>query len=225
LSDPTRPGLVRFAAPIDGVVITRSALSGEGVSAGTSILTIGDFSAVQIEGELPEGLLDMVGSAPNAKVRVRRGVGARAEVIAEGTVRFISPVIDSTKRTAHLIVDVDNSSGLLRQGQFVDLAVVLRSSDSAVVIPASAIVKEGPLQYVFIKDGKGENEYYQKRDIATGVRDDRVIEITSGLVPGDVIVVNGAFGISQLRGFVPGTPEPAPAAPAGKTGDGHGHTH
>ncbi len=226
LGDPTRPGLVRFAAPIDGVVITRSALSGEGVSAGTSILTIGDFSAIQIEGELPEGLLDRVSSAQNAKVRVRRGVGNSTEVIAEGMVRFISPVIDATKRTAHLIVDVDNAPGLLRQGQFVDLAVVLRSNDSAVVIPASAIVKEGPLQYVFIKDGKGENEFYQKRDIATGVRDDRVVEITSGLVPGDVIAVNGAFSISQLRGFVPGAPEPAPTTPAaGTSGDGHGHTH
>ena len=140
--------------------------------------------------------------------------------------RFISPVIDATKRTAHLIVDVDNSLGLLRQGQFVDLAVVLRSNDSAVVIPASASVKEGPLQYVFVKDGKGENEFYQKRDIATGVRDDRVVEIKSGLVPGDVIAVNGAFSISQLRGFVPGAPEPAQAAPANKkSGDGHRHTH
>ena len=177
---------------------------------------------MQVEGELPEGLLDRLGSAQGAEVRIRRGVSAASDVVADGIVRFISPVIDATKRTAHLIVDVNNAPGLLRQGQFVDLAVVLSTNDSAVVVPVSAIVKEGPLQYVFVKEGKAENVVFKKRDIATGVRDDRVVEIKQGLVPGDVIVVSGAFSVSQLRGFVPGAPEPAEPA---KSGDDHGHTH
>ena len=222
LGDQTRPGLVRFTAPIDGVVISRSAVPGAGVSAGVAIVTIGDFTSVQVEGELPEGLLDRLGSAQGAEVRIRRGVSAASDVVADGIVRFISPVIDATKRTAHLIVDVNNAPGLLRQGQFVDLAVVLSTNDSAVVVPVSAIVKEGPLQYVFVKEGKAENVVFKKRDIATGVRDDRVVEIKQGLVPGDVIVVSGAFSVSQLRGFVPGAPEPAEPA---KSGDDHGHTH
>ena len=222
IADPERPGVVRFTSPIDGVVVRRAAVSGEGVSAGTAILTVGNFGAVQVEGELPEGLIDRVASAPSAKVRVRRGVGPTSETIAEGTVRFISPVIDASKRTAHLLVEVDNPSGALRQGQFVDLAVVLSTNEAAVVVPISAIVKEGPLQYVFVKEGKGENEVFKKRDVATGVRDDRVVEIKQGLVPGDVIAVSGAFSISQIRGFVPGGPEPAVPE---KSGDGHGHSH
>lgn len=223
LADPARPGLVRFTSPIDGVVISRSAVAGQGVSAGAAILTIGNLTAVQVEGELPEGLLDRVGSVQRAVVRVRRSVNAASDVIAVGTVRFISPVIDATKRTAHLIVDVENAAGLLKQGQFVDLAVVLSTNDSAVVVPAAAIVREGPLQYVFVQEGKGENATFKKRDVATGVRDDRIVEIKQGLVPGDVIVISGAFSVSQLRGFVPGAPEPAPTT--GKSGDGHGHTH
>lgn len=226
LADPARPGLVRFTSPIDGVVTSRNAVPGQGVSAGVAIVTIGEFTSVQVEGELPEGLLDRVGSVQSAKVRVRRGIGANSDVIGEGTVRFISPVIDATKRTAHLIVDVNNAPGLLRQGQFVDLAVVLSTNDSAVVVPVSAIVKEGPLQYVFVQEGKGKSVVFKKRDVATGVRDDRVVEIHQGLVPGDVIVVSGAFSVSQLRGFVPGAPEPAEPAPTvGKSSDGHGHTH
>ena len=226
LADPARPGLVRFRSPIDGVVISRTAVAGQGVGAGTAILIIGNLSSVQVEGELPEGLLDRVASVRQAVVRVRRGVNAVSEVIAEGTVRFISPLIDATKRTAHLIVDVENAAGLLKQGQFVDLAVVLSANESAVVVPAAAIVKEGPLQYVFAQEGTGENAVFKKRDIALGVRDDRIVEIKQGLVPGDVVVVSGAFSVSQLRGFVPGAPEPAEPAPStGKSGDGQGHTH
>lgn len=222
LADPSRPGLVRFVSPIEGVVTVRTAIVGEGVDAGRAIVTVGEFSRVQIEGELPEGLVDRIAGAANSKVRIRRGVGATSEVVAEGIVRFVSPVIDATKRTAHVIIDADNAAGLLRQGQFVDLSVVVGSNDSAVVIPASAIVKEGPLQFVFVREGKDENITYKKRDLATGVRDDRVVEVKQGLVPGDVVVVSGAFSLSQLRGFVPAAPEPATSA---KSDDGHGHTH
>lgn len=216
-------GVIRLTAPLDGVVVSRTAVIGEGVAAGSPIVSIGDFSRVQIEGELPEGLLSRVEGAPNAKVRVRRGVAASSEVVAEGVVRFLSPVIDASKRTAHVIIDVDNPQGSLRQGQYVDLSVVLLSNDSAVVVPASAVVREGPLQYVFVREGKGENEVFKKRDVAVGVRDDRVIEIVKGLVPGDVVAVGGAFSLSQLRGFVPGAPEPV--AEPSKSGDGHGHSH
>jgi len=222
LADPTRPGVVRFVSPIEGVVTARTAVAGEGVDAGRAIVTVGEFSRVQIEGELPEGLVDRIAGAADSKVRIRRGVGATSELVAEGTVRFVSPVIDATKRTAHVIIDADNAAGLLRQGQFVDLSVVIGSNESAVVIPASSIVKEGPLQYVYVREGKDESITYKKRDIATGIRDDRVVEVTQGLVPGDVIAVSGAFSLSQLRGFVPGAPEPA--APV-KSNDGHGHSH
>lgn len=226
LADPLRPGLVRFTSPIDGVVVSRTGVSGEGVIAGAAILTVGEFAAVQVAGELPEGLIDRVGGAQGAKVRVRRGVNVVSDLIAHGTVRFISPVIDATKRTAHLIVDVDNAAGMLRQGQFVDLAVVLSTNESAVVVPVSAVVREGPLQYVFVQEGKGDNVVFKKRDVATGVRDDRVIEIKQGVVPGDVIVVSGAFSVSQLKGFVPGAPVPAGPIPStGKGSDGHGHSH
>lgn len=220
LADATRPGLIQFVSPIEGVVTTRAAVAGAGVEAGQAIVTVGEFSRVQVEGELPESLVDRITGATDSKVRIRRGVGATSEVVAEGTVRFVSPVIDATKRTAHVIVDADNASGTLRQGQFVDLSVVVGSNESAVVIPASAIVKEGPLQYVFVREGKGEDITYKKRDVATGVRDDRIVEIKQGLVPGDVIAVSGAFSLSQLRGFVPAAPE---AATPAKSGDGHTH--
>jgi multidrug efflux pump subunit AcrA (membrane-fusion protein) len=112
---------------------------------------------------------------------------------------------------------------------FVELAVLLRQTDSAVVVPASAIVKEGPLQYVFVKD----KEFFKKHDVATGSRDDQFVEIKLGVAPGDVIAVQGAFSLSQLRGISPGTasepaktPDTAPGKDQPKpSSDGADHTH
>ena len=225
--DAAHPGLVRYLAPIDGVVVTRAAVVGQGVDAGAKVLTIGDFASVQIEGEVPESLVDGLVAAGTPNVRVRRSTDGA--LVTTGTVRFISPVIDASKRTAHVIIDADNPGGVLRQGMFVELAVLLRQTDSAVVVPASAIVKEGPLQYVFVK----EKELFKKHDVATGARDDQIVEIKLGVAPGDVIAVQGAFSLSQLRGVSPGTasepaktPDAAPAKDQPKpSSDGADHTH
>lgn len=214
-------GTLRFTSPVDGVVVSRDALLGQGVAAGEPLLRVGDFSAVQVEGEVPEALIPRLSAAASAIVRVRSGVSG--EQLGEGVVRFLSPEIDATKRTAHLVVDVDNPMRSLRPGQFVDLAVVLDSNESAVVVPVSAIVREGPLQFVFVREGKGDDVTFVKRDVATGVRDDRIVEVKHGLVPGDVIATSGAFGLSQLRGFV-AAETPQSGEPAA-SGDGRGHRH
>jgi len=216
-SESGAPGMVKFYSPINGIVVSRNGMIGQGVEAGSAMLVISDLTNVQIEGEVPESLITRLTAAKNALVRIRNSNDAA--LIGEGTIRFISPVIDASKRTAHVIIDAVNAKSTMRQGQFVELAVVLDKNQTAVVIPISAVVKEGPLEFVLIKDG----DYFKKHDIATGTRNDLVVEVKQGLAPGDVVVVGGAFSLSQLRGIVPDTASSAdaPAQPA----DTQGHKH
>jgi RND family efflux transporter MFP subunit len=188
-------GLVKFFAPISGVVIAREVMAGQGISEGDDLLTIAEYSSVQIEGELPESLVSRIDSLEGRSVRIRRVSDTESDPIALGTVRFVSPVIDPIKRTTHVLIEVDNSDGVLRDGQYVDLTVVLREEPLAVVVPASAVITDGPMHFVFIKDG----EFYQKQDINPGARDDQVVEVLDGLLPGDVVVVRGAYSLTQLR--------------------------
>ncbi len=206
-----RLGLVSLYAPIGGVVIYREVTTGEGVEAGETLVTIADYSSVQIEGELPESIVDRLGTGVDQPVRIRLASDTAENPIGTGHVRFISPVIDPVKRTTHVIVAADNAQGLLRDGLYVDLAVVLRKETSAIVVPTSAVVTDGPVHFVFVKDG----EFYKKQDIDPGARDDRVIEVLDGVFPGDVIVTRGAYSLTQLR------PTAATAAPEadGAAGD------
>ncbi|MFB3137789.1 MAG: efflux RND transporter periplasmic adaptor subunit [Phycisphaerales bacterium] len=194
---PGRLGLVRFYAPMDGVVIARNVKTGQGVEAGETLLEIADYSRVQIEGELPESLLDRLNPATKNQVRIRRVSDTNGETIGVGHVRFVSPVIDPIKRTTHLIIQADNPQGVLRDGLYVDLSIVLREETSAVVVPVSAVVTDGPMHFVFVFDKKGE--FYKKHDIQPGYRDDRVVEVLDGVFPGDVIVTRGAYSLTQLR--------------------------
>lgn len=190
-----RLGLVRFYSPISGVVIARDVMAGEGVDAGERLLIVAAYSRVQIEGELPESLVPRLDSVSDNHVRIRRASNADGDPIGTGTVRFISPVIDPIKRTTHIIVDADNSDGLLRDGLYVNLSVVLRQEPNAVVVPGSAVVTHGPMHFVFVQDG----EFYKKQDINPGYRDDRLVEVLDGVFPGDVVVTRGAYSLTQLR--------------------------
>ena len=136
-----------------------------------------------------------LGDTTNNAVRIRLSSDANGELIGVGRVRFISPVIDPIKRTTHLIVEAANPRGLLRDGLYVDLSIVLREETSAVVVPVSAVVIDGPMHFVFVKDG----EFYKKQDINPGYRDDRVVEVLDGVLPGDVVVTRGAYSLTQLR--------------------------
>jgi len=131
-------------------------------------------------------------------VRIRRTVDG--QIIGEGVVRGLSPAIDPIKRTSHLIVDAENAGleggdGALRNGLYVDLTIVVRTEKAVVVVPNGAVVTDGPMRFVYVKT----KESFAKRDVRTGARDDRVVEIVGGLVPGDVIAVSGAYALSQLR--------------------------
>lgn len=190
----TQPiNLVRLVAPADGVVVERKAHPGHWAQAGETLLSVADYSVVQIEGELPESLLARLAGKASSGVRVR--AASDPSYIGTGRVKFISPAIDEVKRTAHVLIDAPNPGGLLRDGTFVDLAIVLREEKNAVVVPVSAVVQDGPVHFVFVKNG----DAYQKQDITPGISNDRVVEVLSGLAPGDVVVTQGAYSLTQLR--------------------------
>ena len=169
-------------------------------------MQIADYSEVQILGELPEAEVDRLGKPSDQVVRIYTTSPDRP--VATGTMRFISPEVDQMKRTLHAIIIANNKDGSLRNGMYVNLAVVLREQKQAVVIPPSAVLQDGPASYVFLKVG----QLFKRKEITPGARSDRFVEVKKGLVPGDVIVTQGAYSVSQLRGTssAPATPPAAP---------------
>ncbi|MEK7731966.1 MAG: efflux RND transporter periplasmic adaptor subunit [Planctomycetota bacterium] len=186
--------LVRLLSPADGVVVERKARTGHWAVAGETLLAVADYSVVQIEGELPESLIPRVVSRSSDKVRVK--VPADSNYLSEGRIKFISPVLDEIKRTAHVLIEASNTDGSLRDAMFVDLAIVLREEKTAVVVARSSVIQDGPVHFVFVKSG---DNVYQKQDIEPGLSNDQLVEVLSGLAPGDVVVTQGAYSLTQLR--------------------------
>lgn len=213
-------GTFPLYAPIDGLVTRREAVLGQGVEAGKPIVAIADYGQVLIEGDLPESMIARFAETTGQEVRIRRPGSPHGEgPVATGFVRGLSPTVDPIKRTAHLLILADNPApaqspsgfGALSEGMFVSMVVVESEAEQSVVVPASAVVTDGPMNFVFVK----EKDAYVKRDIVPGDRDDRFVQVKDGLVPGDVVVTRGAYLLTQLR----------PKAEIRDEHDGHGHSH
>jgi membrane fusion protein, heavy metal efflux system len=95
---------------------------------------------------------------------------------------------------------------------------VLREQKEALVVPRSAVVVMGPMHFVFLQNG----DKYEKQDINPGIQDDRYVEIKDGLFPGDSVVVQGAYSLTQLR---PKTPKKAEPDAESKDHKNDGHKH
>jgi membrane fusion protein, heavy metal efflux system len=106
-----------------------------------------------------------------------------------GRVGVLSDAVDPTTRTLHLRVVLPNPGGRIKPAMFGSIRV-LRSSSQGIVVPASAVIREGNEAHVFISKGNGR---FERRTVKLGRAMDGSIEILSGVNPGDSIVSEGAL--------------------------------
>jgi HlyD family secretion protein len=73
----------------------------------------------------------------------------------------------------------------LRQGFHVSLEIKAGDSTKKVAIPHPALIDEAGIKIVYIlKDG-----ILERREVQTGVMNDAFIEVTSGITPGELVVL------------------------------------
>lgn len=134
--------------------------------------------------------VDLVGSdiarvRPGLPARVRHQAGSD-EPFAGKLVR-LAPALDPATRTLRAEVSVDNRSGALRPGMFVEVTLIAERRDGVTVVPREAVTERGGRKVVFVLDG----QKVSRREVGVGLGDDEIVEIRQGLQPGERIVVRG----------------------------------
>jgi hypothetical protein len=101
---------------------------------------------------------------------------------AEGKIVFISPVIDKESRTARVVAEIANGSGVWRPGSFVTTAIAFEEQPVTIAVPTVAIQTMGTGSVAFVRTPEG----FQNRQVML----DRIVEVVSGLRHGEVIAVS-----------------------------------
>jgi len=186
--DPEHPLELVVTAPLGGVVLERSVAPGLLVEKDATLFVVADLSRVWAVADVYERDLGQVQERGEVEVRTEAFPGT----VFTGRIALIEPTLDEASRTAHVRVVLDNTSGRLRPGLFVTVAVPLRGASEveATAVPADAVQKISGLPAVFVEAGPGR---FELRPVETGREAHGMVEIRHGLKDGERIVARGAF--------------------------------
>jgi membrane fusion protein, heavy metal efflux system len=178
---------IAIRAPRSGVVVDLGAAPGEyakSLDNANPLCTIADLTTVWATGDVYEKDLASIRTGDSAEVTPNAYPGERRR----GWITAIASTVDTMTRTLKVRVVLANPGLRLKPDMFATIRVV-RAMRSAVVVPQSAVVREGTSAYLFVRTAPG---HFERRDVTLGRDTQRSqVEVTSGLTPGDTIVVEG----------------------------------
>ena len=176
-------------APFSGVVSARSVNAGDFLSPGTAAFTIVNPSTMRLEASVSAEDLGAIRLGAPVEFSVN-GYGNRRFV---GRISSINPVADPATRQVRVIATIPNQGGTLVGGLFAEGRVASEARTSPVV-PVGAIDERGVRPSVMrVKGGKVE-----KVEVVIGIRDQttETVEVRSGVIPGDTVLLGAARGLS-----------------------------
>lgn len=179
-----------IVAPLSGVIILENVVIGQTIDASVVIYAMSDFLIVlgQVDesdiGKVHVGMPAVItlDAYPNKSVN-----GKVFDILYEG--KNVSNVI-----TYGVKVKVPEVPSFFRSQMTANISFIVNSKDNAVLVPVSVVKETNGTKTVMVPDEKGKPE---PRVITTGIESNDKIEITSGLVPGDKILLTRAKYVPQ----------------------------
>lgn len=174
--------LYEVRSPIKGTVIKRQITHGEYLEGLKPIFEIADLSKVLVE----------IGVYPKDVHKVQKGHTASFECPpyeAEGTITFVSPLIDEDTITATALAELENKQNIWKPGTFVTVKIRHNEIPVPVAVAKEAIqyIDEQPVVFVQNKEG------FVKTPVTLGRHDDHNVEISEGLEPGVPYAATNVF--------------------------------
>ena len=178
----TMSNYTEIKSPITGIVQERIMDPGMVVQPGMGILQIGDYSRIRLQANV----------AQQDAVNIRLGSPITAKIFGtdltiKGQVSSIFPQTNSETRTVTVESIVNNPSGKLLSGQFIDMEIITQSQPYAITVPQSAVItfEDSPAVWVVVEDTA------RRQKVKLGMISGNRIQVTQGLQRGDVVITTG----------------------------------
>ena len=188
-SKGTASGYHELKSPLSGLVIERELTLGEFVDTSHKAFTIADLSVLWVETSIAPDDLPKIKEGQEALI-----TGGGKQAI--GKLIFVSPVINSDTRSAKAIIELENTDGAWRSGDYATASIVTGEQNAGLLIPKEAVQTIEGKPFVFVKNAEG----FEKRAVVAGSTDKDHIEIVSGLSQGEEIAIGNTFILKAEAG-------------------------
>ena len=171
-------------AALAGTVIDRQTTLGEYVSEQKPAFVIADLSTVWVDFSVYRRDLTRVSTGDQVSINPADGGPT-----IEAKVSYLSPIGNSDTQSALARAVVPNSEQRLRPGLFITGRLILSAKQVGVAVKSSALQTIENRTVVFVRTG----EKFEARDVEIGDRDPEFVEITFGVLEGDVYAAGNSF--------------------------------
>ncbi|HUR35357.1 MAG TPA: efflux RND transporter periplasmic adaptor subunit [Vicinamibacterales bacterium] len=178
-------------SPIAGQVVKRMVSVGEQVdgTAAQPIVQIANVDRVELGANVPAEHLAHMAIGESVVVRT----DAYPDRSFDGRIVAVAPAVDPVTNTGLVRIRVENSGRLLKVGMFAEARVRLEEHKDALVVPASALVRDDEGAAVYVLTG----DTATRTAVKTGLEQDDRVEVTSGVTEGQTILTSGVHGLGD----------------------------
>ena len=191
-------GRVTVTTPISGVVSERQAELGAFDQAGAPLYEVVAPGQVYADASIDPAAAAAIGQGDVAVVEAPGGRRFR------GVVQFVGAEVAGETRTATVRLRVTNATAELRPETFVTVLFDVEAGEgaeagrTAIIVPTEAVERDGADVFIWAPV-QGEPRTYVRRPVTLGEATGRRVEVTSGLEPGERVVVDGVFALKSFR--------------------------
>jgi len=172
----------KVSAPVDGIIESKPVNAGDYLRAGDPIVQIVSKQSLRAHLPFPE----RIGASLKPGLKVLLNTPTSDETI-ETVIQEIKPQISASSRSIDVIADVNNAEGW-QPGATVTGTVTVDELPAAIMVPEQSLVLRPAGEVVYVVR---DNQAYQAI-VSTGLRQNGMIEILSGLQADETVVVDGA---------------------------------
>ncbi|MBF6022498.1 efflux RND transporter periplasmic adaptor subunit [Lysobacter niastensis] len=173
-----------ISAPINGVVMARTAAVGMSAAEGAPLFEIADLSTLWVDLHIFGADAQHIGAGvPVTVTRLSDGVSAQT------TLERVLPGTATASQSTVARATIENTDGLWRPGSAVKARVTVDRQPVKLVVPHGALQTAEDQDVVYVQQG----DTYRTRPVKLGRRDAERVEVLDGLKAGERVVVAQSF--------------------------------
>ncbi len=206
------PPTVMLASPMSGLISKVDIAVGQPIHPDQMLIEIVDLNVIEAAAAVPQHLAGRLAVGQKAHIRI----ATQMDKVIEAKVAHIGAYADEKAGTIEAAFHLPNEGLTLRPGMRAEFNIVMSQREGVVTVPRSALQGDAANRFVYVKDFDLANAFL-KTPVQVGQMNDRFVEIKSGLLPADEVVVRGAYSLSFAGASSISLKEALDAA--------HGHEH
>jgi RND family efflux transporter MFP subunit len=180
-------------APFDGVIASKNAEEGDvinpmmgGLTATAGVVTLVNYSKVKVKIDVSSDDIKKIARGQKVYVQSYDIPGQKFE----GEITVVNSSADPQTKKFRVEALVNNPELVLKPGTFGQVIIEVVSKEDALAVPQRALLGNW---YVMVTEGNKA----VRRNVTIGLKNTDLVEITSGLKEGELVIVEGNFGLAD----------------------------